>query len=153
MATCLMDTGQFPNHYIKQINGYRWAVEELIKYTYQPLSLNKSKESKERNVIKSVYSHLITSQITYMFTVLNEQMENSSKKINKSLLTTGIMDTFIYNFLTCTNLDEDSMRKFCKVYIRFIITKTNRSYERKTKRCNSLSYFKNSLKCPKSSSS
>ena len=53
MATCLMDTGQFHNHYIKQINGYRWAVEELIKYTYQPLSLHKSKESKERNVIKS----------------------------------------------------------------------------------------------------
>ena len=33
MATCLMDTGQFHNHYIKQINGYRWAVEEYFKYT------------------------------------------------------------------------------------------------------------------------
>ena len=115
--------------------------------------IHKSKESKEHNVIKSDYSHLITSQIQYMLSVLNELMENSSKKINKSLLTTGIMDTFIYNFLTCTNLDEDSTRKFCKVYIRFILTKTNRSYDRKTKRCNSLSYFKNSLKCPKSSSS
>ena len=85
-----MDTGKFPNHYIKQINGYRWAVEEYFKYTKQTLSLNKSKESKERNVIKSDYSHLITSQITYMFTVLNELMENSSKKINKSLLATGV---------------------------------------------------------------
>ena len=81
---------RFPNHYIKQINGYRWAVEELIKYTYQPLSLNKSKESKEHNVIKSVYSHSLTSQIQYMLFVLNELMENSSKKINKSLLATGV---------------------------------------------------------------
>ena len=109
MVTNLMDGGQFPNHYSKQRYGYWWAVEELIKYTYQPLSLNKSKESKERNVIKLVYSHLITSQITYMFTVLNEQMENSSKKINKSLLATGIMYKFIYNFFTSINLDEDSI--------------------------------------------
>ena len=90
MACCLMDGGQFPNHYSKQRYGYWWAVEELIKYTYQPLSLNKSKESNERNVIKSDYSHSLTSQIQYMDTVLNELMENSSKKIKKSLLATGV---------------------------------------------------------------
>ena len=30
MATNLMDTGRFPNSYIKQNYGYRWAVEEYF---------------------------------------------------------------------------------------------------------------------------
>ena len=93
MATNLLDAKHFPISFIKENYGHRWTVEEYFKYVKQTLSLSKLQESKERNVIKTIYSHLITSQITYMFTILNKEMENKSKKINKSLLTTGIMDT------------------------------------------------------------
>ncbi len=84
-------------------------LKDTLTIHDHPLSLKKSKESKERNVDETYNSHSLTSQITYMFTVLNELMENTSKKINKSLLATGTLDTFIYNFLTSINLDEDSI--------------------------------------------
>jgi hypothetical protein len=75
-----MDTVSFPISYIKRNYGNRWTVEEYFKYAKQTLSLNKLEESKERNVIKTIYSHLVTSQITYMFTILNKQMEIHRRK-------------------------------------------------------------------------
>ena len=60
MATNLIDAEHFPISYIKENYGHRWTVEEYFKYAKQTLSLNKLEESKERNVIKTIYSHLIT---------------------------------------------------------------------------------------------
>ena len=109
----------------------------------QHLSLNSIEESREENILKSIYSNVIISLISYLFTMLNEKTEAASKKINKSLLSSGIFEEFLYNFLTGRNFNTATLIKFCKIYIKFVITSESRYYKRICKRCNKFSYFKN----------
>ena len=64
---------------IKSIYNDRWNVEELFKFVKSNLSLNSIEESQEENVLKSIYSNVIISLISYLFTTLNEKTETESK--------------------------------------------------------------------------
>ena len=150
MATNLMDNQKHSIATIKSIYNDRWNVEELFKFVKSNLSLNSIEESQEENILKSIYSNVIISLISYLFTMLNEKTEAASKKINKSLLSSGIFEEFLYNFLTGRNFNTATLIKFCKIYIKFVITSESRYYKRICKRCNKFSYFKNGLKNPKS---
>ena len=148
--TNLMDSKKYSIATIKSIYNDRWNVEELFKFVKLNLSLNSIEEYQEENILKSIYSNVIISLISYLFTMLNEKNDAANKKINKSLLSFGIFEEFLYNFLTCLNFNTTTLIKFCKIYIKFIITSESRSCKRICKRCNKLSYFKNCLKNPKS---
>ena len=86
MATNLMDTQKHSIATIKSIYNDRWNVEELFKFVKSNLSLNSIEESQEENVLKSIYSNVIISLISYLFTTLNEKTETESKKILRYFL-------------------------------------------------------------------
>ena len=115
----LMDKQKHSIATIKSTYNDRWNGEELFKFVNIPavffalqknrqhLSLNSIEESQEENVLKSIYSNVIISLISYLFTTLNEKPETASKKILryflqskktgsiKSLLLSGIFEVFL----------------------------------------------------------
>ena len=51
-------------------------------------------------------------------------------KINKTNLTKGVFDHLLYNILK-ENIDDKKFDNFCKMYVRTINNKTNRSFPSK----------------------
>jgi len=67
---------------IRQIDAAFFAKQK----NRQQLSLNSIEESQEENILKSIYSNVIISLISYLFTMLNEKPEAASKKILRYFL-------------------------------------------------------------------
>ena len=66
---------------IRQIAAVFFAKQK----NRQHLSLNSIEESQEENILKSIYSNVIISIISYLFTTLNEKPKTASKK-NKQII-------------------------------------------------------------------
>ena len=113
IKTNLMDNQKHSIATIKSIYNDRWNVEELFKFVKSNLSLNSIEESQEENILKSIYSNVIISLISYLFTTLNEKTKSASKKILRYFLQskkTGSINHYCH---------PEFLKNFCDEIISF----------------------------------
>lgn len=139
MATNVFD---YSTNIIKNIYHDRWKVEEYFKYIKQHMKLAKMNEKREKDIIKTIISQLIVSQMTFLFVNLFKKHDNDSKIVNKSVLTVGIYDKFLYNFFNNHKFTKYFLLNFINEYIQYVNSKKGRSFKHQCKRPNYRWYFK-----------
>lgn len=137
---CLIITN-LDNSYIdsKIINFYRsrWEIETFIKFVKYNF---KFAELDEKNIVKHKKMYMCELIITYIMNLLihyiNFDIKNTNEsvsKINKSNIISGLYDSLLYDIVHC-KLTKDKLDIFCNSYIKIYTNKTNRTFERKSKR-------------------
>ena len=147
MATNVFD---YTLNIIKNIYHDRWKIEEYFKYIKQYMKLAKMNEKREKDIIKTIFSQLIVSQMTFLFINLFKKHDNDNHILNKSVLTTGLYDNFLYNFFNNHKFTKYFLLNFINDYIQYINSKKGRSFKHQCKRPNYRWYYKKYFKNVKS---
>jgi hypothetical protein len=128
---------------LKNIYNKRWSIEEYFKLIKNTTNINNINEESIINIKKSFICYNIVSKLLYLIkNNYHIQISDTNKKINLTHLTTSLYSSDFYiKFITGT-FDINTLTKFFKVTIIFIYSKKHRSFDRKCKRSNSISYFK-----------
>ena len=114
MATNAFD---YTSNIIKSIYHDRWKIEEYYKYVKQNMKLAKINEKREKDINKTIISHLIVSQLTFLFVNLHKKRDNEDTIVNKSTLTSGIYDRFLHNFFNNHKLTKYFLLSFIDTYM------------------------------------
>src|SRR5919108_4420733 len=132
LITNLLDCDEYPDNQLFTIYKSRWDIEVFFKYLKHNFKFQHLREKdKHHNYEKLYLSELI---IIYIAKIIEKDNENKSKhvKINDSHLTNGIFEKLLYN-LSHDKLTNEEYKQFCKVYIKLINNKKNRSFPRTSK--------------------
>lgn len=135
---------------IKNIYHDRWSSEEYYKYLKRNMKLAQINEKREKDIRKTILSHLIVSQLTFMFANINKKKKNQNKIVNKTTLTVGLYDKFLYKFFKNLKFTKYFLLNFMKIYVKYIRTNKGKSFDHTCKRPNFRWYFKKYFKNVKS---
>ena len=131
---------------LKQIYHDRWTVEEYYKYIKHNMKLDKVNEKRECDIRKTIASHVIVSQLAYMFANIDHPKKINGKVINKSILSEGLYDEFLFNFFNNSKFTKCFLTNFFKIYVKYIKTSVGTSTQRICNRPNFRWYFKKYFK-------
>jgi hypothetical protein len=135
LLTNLVNIKDYSIDKLKEIYHLRWTIEEYFKLIKDKLTLRHFKEYKKENILKSLYSQLIVTNIMYIFETEQEEtvlkMSKYKKQVNRKSLLDGTFKILI-NMLNRNTL-KTLTSKICTIliiYVNVYVVKDNRVFKR-----------------------
>jgi len=139
IVTNLLDKNIYTDKKILELYRSRWDIEVFFKYVKGNYKFQHIKEKLQMQFKKMYICELI---ITYIAKIVEQyyikkhpikkSAKNTVYKINKSHLVNGIFDSLLYNILN-NKLNNTIINQFCKLYIKIVQNKVDRSFPRTSK--------------------